>query len=82
MAEVACQDRVTGEEVASRCGVEVLENVLSRRRDEEDPLRRVRELVLEGKRSLGRPSKSWRKTIEEGMRMVGAQEEDALDRDR
>ena len=92
MAGVAWQDRVSSEEVARRCGVEVLENVLRRRRlrwfghvkrrDEEDPLRRVGELVVEGRRPPGRPRKSWRKTVEEDMRKVGAQEEDALDRDR
>ena len=92
MAGVAWQDRVRSEEVARRCGVEVLENVLRRRRlrwfghvkrrDEEDPLKRVGELVVEGRRPPGRPRKSWRKTVEEDMRKVGAQEEDALDRDR
>ena len=92
MAGVSWQDQVSSVQVASRCGVEVLENVLRRRRlrwfghvkrrDEGDPLRRVGELIVEGRRPPGRPRKSWKKTIEEDMRVVGAQEEDAMDRDR
>ena len=53
-----------------------------KRRDEREPLRRVGELIVEGRRPPGRPKKTWRRTIEEDMRMVGAQEEDAMDRDR
>ena len=50
---------------------------LVKRRDEEDSLRRVRELVVEGRRPTVRPRKSWRKTIQEDMRKVGEQGEDA-----
>ena len=53
-----------------------------RRRDEQEPLCRIMELTVEGKRTPGRPKKSWRKTVEEDMRHVGAREEDALDRVR
>ena len=92
MAGVSWQDRVSSGQVADRCGTEVLENVLRRRRlrwyghvkrrDVGDPLRRVGEIDVEGRRPPGRPRKSWKKTIEEDMRVVGAQEEDVMDRDR
>ena len=62
---------MSSEVVASRFGVEVLEIVLRRRRlrwfghvkrkDEEDPLRRAGELVVEGRRPPERPRKSWRR---------------------
>ena len=92
MAGLSLQDRVSSAEVASRCGVEVLENVARRRRlrwyghvqrrEESDPLRRVGEFFVEGRRPPGRPKKSWKKTLEEDMHVVGARKEDAMDRDR
>ena len=92
MAGVSWQDRISSGEVASRCGVEALEHVVRRRRlrwnghvqrrEESDPLRRVGELLVEGRRPPGHPKKSWKKTVQEDMRVVGARHEDALDRDR
>ena len=75
-------------QVAGRCGMEALENIHRRRlrwfghvkrRDEGDPLRRVGELIMEGRRPPGRPKKTWKKTIED-MRVVGAREQDAMGR--
>ena len=92
IAAVSLLDHVRSEEVADRCGVEPLEVVMRRRRlrwyghvrrrDEQEPLGRIMELTVEGRRPPGRPKKSWRKTVEEDMRHVGAREEDALDRAR
>ena len=92
MAGVTWQDRLSSEEVASRCGVDQVEDMLRRRRlrwyghvkrrPETDPLSRVTNLNVAGRRPPGRPRKSWMRTVEEDMRFVGAQEEDALDRAR
>ena len=59
---------MSSKEVASRCGVEVLEIVQRRkrliwfghvkRRDEEETFRRLGELVLEERKPLGRSRKS------------------------
>ena len=43
-----------------------------KRRDMEDSLRRVGELVVEGRCPPGRPKKSWKRTVEEDVRVVGA----------
>ena len=92
MAGVAWQDRLSSGEVASRCGVDLVEDVLRRRRlrwyghvkrrDENDPLSRALNLTVDGRRPPGRPKKSWRKTVKEDMLFVGVQEDDALDRAR
>ena len=86
------QNRVSSGEVVSRSDVEALEHVVRRRRlrwygnvqrrEERDPLRRVRELYVEGRRPPGRPKKSSKKNLEEDMRVVGARQEYAMDTDR
>ena len=92
MAGVSLRDRVRTEEVARRCGVDVLEIVMRerrlrwfghvRRREEDNPMRKVMDLEVDGRRPPGRPRKTWRKTVEEDMRLVGVREEDTLDRER
>ena len=52
------------------------------RRHESNPLNRVTSLEVAGKRPHGRPRKSCRRTVEEDMHVVGAQEEYALDQAR
>ena len=92
MAGVSLRDRVRSEEVASRCCVDEVEIVMRerrlrwfghvRRRDEDDPIRSVMDLEVDGGRPRGRPKKTWKKTVEEDMRRVGVREEHALDRGR
>ena len=92
MAGVSLRDRFRSEEAARRCAVDAVETVMRerrlrwfghvRRREEEDPVRRVMDLEVEGRRPPGRPRKTWKKTVEEDMRLVGVREEDALDRGR
>ena len=92
MAGVSLRDRVRSEEVARRCAVDAVETVMRerrlrwfghvRRKEEENPVRRVMDLEVEGRRPPGRPRKTWKKTVEEDMRLVGVREEDALDRGR
>ena len=92
MAGITWRDHVSSAEVADRCGVELLEGVLRRRRlrwyghvarrDIEEPLGNILNFEAPGRRPPGRPKKSWKRTVEEDMRVVGAKKEDALDRDR
>ena len=92
MAGVSLRDRVRSEEVARRCGVDEVEMVMRkrrlrwfghvRRREENDPIRRVVDLEVVGRRPRDRPKKTWKKTFEEDMRLVGVGEEDALDSGR
>ena len=92
MAGVSLRDRVRSEEVARRCGVDEVEIVMSerrlrwvghvKRREQDDPIKRVMNLEVTGRQPRGRPKKTWKKTVEEDMRRVGVQEEDALDRGR
>ena len=51
-----------------------------KRRGQEEPLGRIMELEVDGRRQRGRPRKNWRKTVETDMRLVGGSEVDALDR--
>ena len=75
MSRVRWQNRITNEEIKRRSGVENLEHRLRKmrlrwfghvkRRDENSILRRVMELVVEGRRPVGRPKKTWIKLVEE-----------------
>ena len=75
MSRVRWQNRITNEEIKRRSGVENLEHRLRKmrlrwfghvkRRDENSILRRVMELVVEGRRPVGRPKKTWSKVVEE-----------------
>ncbi len=51
-----------------------------RRREEENILRRALNLEVEGGRPPGRPNKTWRKVVEEDMRMLNITEEMGMDR--
>ena len=90
MAGVTWRDRLRSEEVAERCGVDTLDVLLRRRRlrwfghvkrrGQEEPLSKIMELEVDGRRPRGCPKKSWRKIVEADMRLVGVSEVDALDR--
>ena len=92
MAGVTWEDGIRSEEVAERCGVEPLDVLLRRRRlrwfghvkrrGQEEPLGRILGMEVTGRRPRGRPKKSWRKTVESDMRLLGVSEIDALDRAR
>ena len=89
MAGVSLRDGVRSEEVARRCGVDGLEMVMRerrlrwfghvRRKEEDDPIRRVMDLEVDVRRPGGRPKNTWKKTVEEDMRLVGVRKEDELD---
>ena len=51
---------------------------MSREGCKEEPLGRILELDVTGRRPRGRPKKSWLKIIETNMKLVGAFEVDAL----
>ena len=87
---VSLRDRVSSAEVARRCGLrEILEVVrvrrlqwfghVQRRRDDE-ALSVVRNWQVEGRRPRGRPKKTWMKMIEEDLRVMEITEDLAYDR--
>ncbi len=51
-----------------------------RRREEGHILRLALNFDVEGRRPLGRPKKTWRKVVEEDMRMLNITEEMAMNR--
>ena len=92
LAGVSLRDRVSSAEVARRCGLQEISDVARvrrlqwfghvQRRGEGEPLSVVRGWQVEGRRPRGRPKKSWTKTIEEDMRLLGIDETLASDRQR
>ncbi len=83
------QDGISNEEVVRWSGLEGLEELLRKtrlrwfghvRRREEHILRRELNFEVEGRRPPGRPKKTWRKVVEEDMRMLNITEEMAVDR--
>ena len=50
------------------------------RKDKDDWVRRSMEMVIEGKRGVGRPRMTWVKAVESDMRVKGLMKEDAEDR--
>ena len=92
MAGVSLRDRVRSEDVAQRYGVKESSIVLKEkrlrwyghvvRREEGEPLNRVREVVVDGARPRGRPRMTWWKCLEQDMAEINVVEDDALDRDR
>ena len=92
MTKVRWQDRVTNEEVRERCGVEDLRVRIRttrlrwfghvKRREEDNILKRVYDMDIGGRRPVGRPKKTWRKVVEEDMRMLNITEEEVVDRQR
>ena len=49
------------------------------RKDKDDWVRRSMEMIIEGKRGVGRPRRTWVKAIESDMRIKGLIREDAED---
>ena len=87
---VTLRDRISSDEVLRRCG---LESVLLRirkkrmawfghvyRRNEEDPLCRVKNVEAPGRRPRGRPKKTWDDYIRGDLSAAGVQQTSAQDR--
>ena len=82
--------RITNKEIRRRCGVENLEHTLRKTslrwighvkcKDENNTLKKVLELEMEGRRPVGRPKKTWSKIVEEDMRKLNITEDMAEDR--
>ena len=85
------KDMVESTVIASRVGVDDLENHLRQKRlrrfghnvgrDEEVEIKKVLELETEGRRKRGRPVKRWIDVVEEDMKKKGVVQQDAGDRD-
>ena len=89
---VSLLDRIRSVEVAERCGLDEIQNVMRvrrlrwyghvQRREEGEALSIIRDWEVEGRRRRGRPKKSWLKTIKDDMRLLGINEDLASDRRR
>ena len=88
---VTLKDMVESTVIASRVGVDNLEEHLRQkrlrwfghiaRRDEEVEIKKVFELKIEGQRKRGRPVKQWIDMVEEDMKKRGVVQQDAGDRE-
>ena len=88
---VTLKDMVESTVIASRVGVNDLEEHLRQkrlrwfghivRRDEEVEIKKVFELKIEGRRKRGRPVKRWIDVVEEDMKKRGVVQQDAGDRE-
>ena len=87
---VTLRDRISSDEVLGRCG---LESVLLRirkkrmawfghvyRRDESDPLCRVKNVEAQGRRPRGRPKKTWSDCVQGDLSAAGVRETAAENR--
>ena len=85
------KDIVESTVIASRVGVDDLEEHLRQkrlrwfghtvRRDEEVEIKKVFELIIEGRRKRGRPVKRWIDVVEEDVKKRGVVQQDAGDRE-
>ena len=92
LAGVSLRDRLSSAEVARRCGLQEISDLARgrrlqwfghvKRKGEGEPLSVVHGWQVPGSRPRGRPKKSWTKTIEEDMRLLGINEDLASDRQR
>ena len=90
MAGVRLQEHVPSEEVASRCGLRQISEVMRtrrlrwyghvRRREEGEPLATVRDWEVQGRRPRGRPRKTWMDNVKEDMRMLNLTDDMIEDR--
>jgi hypothetical protein len=91
MTGVSLRDRVPSEEVARRCGLPQVVDILRarrlrwfghvQRRNGNEALAVVRDWEVEGRRPRGRPRKTWQKTVEEDLTKLGIDGAQARDRD-
>lgn len=88
-AGVSWRDELSNEDVARRCGVEELNDVVRRgrlrwfghvkRAGEGGAMGRAMGVRVEGRRSQGRPRKTWSGCVEGDLVRLGVGEEEALD---
>ena len=91
MAGVRLQDHVPSLEVANRCELQQISDVLRRRRlgwyghvrrrEEGEALATIRNWTVEGRRPRGRPRKTWLDNVKEDMRLLDITDDTALDRE-
>ena len=89
---VILKTRVPSEDLLHNSGLVDIRRVLKRnrlrmfghvaRRGTDEPLGKVWCLEAPGRRPPGRPKKTWAKNVEENLREVGLDGEDALERER
>ena len=90
MAGVRLQEHVSSEEVAGRCGLRQIDDVLRttrlrwyghvRRREEGEVLATVRDWTVEGRRPRGRPRKTWMDNVRDDMRRLNLTDDMTEDR--
>ena len=87
---VRWEDGVQNSEVAERCGLKEIEQVLRERRlrwyghvaraEEGRVLREIQEMEVAGRRPRGRPRKRWMDVVQEDLCQIGATEDAPADR--
>ena len=92
MTGVTWRDCVRSAEVARRCGVRELVDVLRVRRlgwfghvvrrEETEILGKTQHVVVPGRRPHGRPKKTWRRNMHEYLASLNLKEEQAQNRDQ
>ena len=89
MAGVTWRDGLSSAEVATRCGLKKIDVLFYKarlrwfghikRREDNDALARIGRVEVPGRRPPGRPMKAWRKNMEEELRSLRVQRDEALD---
>ena len=86
---VTLKDRLRSEDIRRELGVEEITSKIRTarlkwyghvKRMEDNWVRRIMEMEVEGRRARGRPMMRWRDNIRKDMRMRGVSEDDAQDR--
>ena len=90
MCGVSLKERKTNTELRKSLGIKDIDEVMRQnklrwmghvlRKDKDDWIRRSMEIVIEGKRGVGRPRMTWVKAVESDMRVKGLMREDTVDR--
>ena len=85
------EDQVSNTEVLERLALEKLENILRRnrlrwfghveRREKESVLKIVEDVEVDGVKPKGRPKNTWKKTIENDLKMTGLKKNICQDRE-
>ena len=92
MCGVSLRDRKTSAELRQKMGVEAIADVVRRgrlrwfghvvRKEENDWVKKVMSLNVEGTRPSGRPKKTWQTTVLADMKALGVGHEVAMERSR
>ena len=86
---MSLRERKTNTELRKSLGIKDIDEVMMQsrlrwmdhvlRKDKDDWVRRSMEMVIEGKRSVGRPRMTWVKAVESDMRVKGLMRDDTED---